>query len=142
MRGRSRGRLAAGLGTGAVLWSLALVAAAFLLPAYRGEACEGVPSATPVCSSSSQTLFAANGWWVVELLLLVALVTSLAFWALHVRCATGSGLAQRLAVLCIFALTVFSFLTGFSIGPIVFPVVLLLIASAALTPTPGAPRRR
>ena len=93
--------------------------------------------ATSFCTSSSATLFAVKGWWVVELLGGVALVTTLAFWALHRRCATESQTAATVATSCIVLLTAFSWLTGFSIGFFVFPVVLLLTASAVLVPTSG-----
>ena len=128
-----RGWLAFGLAASAVGWALALVAASFVAPAYQGSECG--PGGD--CTSSSATLFAVNGWWVVELLGGVALVTTLAFWALHRRCATESQTAATVATSCIVLLTAFSWLTGFSIGFFVFPVVLLLTASAVLVPTSG-----
>lgn len=132
-----RGRLAFGIGTGALAWSLGLLLAAFFLPAYEGERCDASPVAAPVCARlPSQTLFAANGWWVIELLLGVTAVAALALWALHVRCSSGSGVASTVAACCIVALAVFSVMTGLSIGLFVLPVALLLLASAALTPSP------
>jgi hypothetical protein len=137
MQVKARGWLAFGFGAGAVLWSLGLVLAALIVPAYSGESCEAGPGGAATCGAlPSETLVGANGWFVVELLLAVALVAALAFWALHVRCARGSEHALAAAVFCIVVLAVFSFLTGFSIGLFVFPVVLLLIVSAALTPSP------
>ena len=132
---RTRGWLAFGLGGVAVLWSLGLVLAAFVAPTYSGEGCQASPGGSTVCGSlPSQTLYAENGWWVVELLLAVAVVTALAFWALHVYCVTGKDSVMRAAGICIGALALFSLVTGFSIGLLVFPAVLLLIGSAALTP--------
>jgi hypothetical protein len=61
-------------------------------------------------------------------------VTALAFWALHVYCVTGRAMVMRAASICIGALALFSFVSGFSIGLFVFPAVLLLIVSAVLTP--------
>lgn len=87
-----------------------------------------------MCGGSSQTLFAVNGWWVVELLAAVALVTALAFYALHIVCARGSDTAARIATLCIVALGLFSLVTGFSIGLFVVPLVALLAGSAWLIP--------
>ena len=87
---------------------------------------------------SAETLFAVNGWLVVELLCGVVLVAAAAFWALHVRCSTGSESATPVAAFCIGGLGVFSVLSGFSIGLLVLPIVFLLVGSAALTPTPGA----
>lgn len=99
MDGRTRGWLAFGLGAGAVLWALGLVLAAFLVPAYAGERCQASPGSPPVCGSlPSESLFAVNGWWVVELLLGLVVVAAVAFWALHVYCATGARSAQRAAL--------------------------------------------
>jgi len=81
-------------------------------------------------------MFHENGWWVIELLAGVALIALLAFWALHVLCSKGSNRAAKLATGCVLALAAFAFVSGFSIGPFVFPVVVLLTASALLTPLP------
>jgi hypothetical protein len=136
-----RGWAAFGFGAGAVAWALALVVAAFTVPAYSGEGCEAVPGAVPTCGPlPSQTLFAVNGWWVVELLLAVALVAAIALWALHMRCSRRSTGATTAATCCIVGLAAFSIVTGFSIGLFVLPVVLLLTASAWLTPPSEAPR--
>ena len=138
MYGRTRGWLAFGLGAGAVLWALGLVLAAFVLPAYAGEGCQASPDGATVCGSlPSQTLFAANGWFVVEVLLGVVAVAALAFRALHLHCASGTRGAKFAAVFFIVVLAFFAFLGSASIGLFVFPLVLLLIASAALTPKPS-----
>ena len=109
-----------------------LVAASFVAPAYQGSQCG--PGGD--CTSSSATLFAVNGWSVVELLAGVALVAALAFWALHRRCATESQTAASVATSCIVVLYAFSMI-AFSIGLLVFPVVVLLTASAVLVPASG-----
>jgi hypothetical protein len=126
MDGRTRGWLAFGLGAGAMLWAIALVVAAFVVPTYSGEGCQSGPGDSTVCGSlPSQTLFAANGWWVVELLLGVVAVAALAFWA------------QSAAVFLIVLLAIFAIVGSASIGLFLFPLVLLLIASATLTPLSG-----
>jgi energy-converting hydrogenase Eha subunit B len=135
VNGRARGWLAFGVGAGAVLWTLALVLAAFIVPAYSGESCQGGSDGVVTCGSlPSETLFAVNGWWVVELLLAVVLVATLGFWGLHRRCASEGRHGGTLATLCIVALGLFSIVSGFSIGLFVLPAVLFLLASAALTP--------
>jgi hypothetical protein len=135
-----RGRLAFGLGAAAVTWALLLVAGAFALPAYQGGSCEMTPGGAPNCGpAASQTLVAVNGWWVVELLLGVALVAGITLVALHVRCSTGGTFPTVVATVAITALAVFSLATGFSIGIFVLPVALLLFASARLTPRGSAP---
>ena len=126
---RSRGRLAVGLGAAAVGWALLLVAAAFVVPAYGGETC-----GSGGCTSSGSTLFAENGWLVVELLGGVVLVAALAFYALHVVCSKGSELAGRLALGCILALAAVAFVSAASVGLFVIPVVLLLAVSTGYTP--------
>jgi hypothetical protein len=127
MDGRTRGWLAFGLGAGAMLWAIALVVAAFVVPTYSGDGCQSGPGDSTVCGSlPSQTLFAANGWWVVELLLGVVAVAALAFWA------------QSAAVFLIVLLAIFAIVGSASIGLFLFPLVLLLIASATLTPSSGA----
>jgi hypothetical protein len=127
--------MAFGLGAGGVAWAGALVIGALVLPAYSGESCRATPNGPPVCGPApSQTEFAVNGWWIVELLGAVALVAALAFFALHLVCARQSDAAATVATCCIVALAAFSFVTGLSIGPLVLPVVILLTASAWLVP--------
>jgi multisubunit Na+/H+ antiporter MnhG subunit len=133
-----RGWLAFGLGAGAVAWATALVVVAFTVPSYSGESCQVTPGGAPTCSSASQTLFAVNGWWVVELLVGVTLVAAIALWALHMRCSRPSTGATTAATCCIVGLFAFSVVSGFSIGLFVLPVVLLLTASARLTPAAAA----
>ena len=138
VNGGTRGRLAFGLGAGAVLWALGLVLAAFLVPAYAGEGCQASSDGGGVCAPlPSETLFAVNGWRVVELLLGVVALAAVAFWALHVYCATGARTAQRAAVGLIVLLGAFAIVGSLSIGFFVLPLVVLLIASAALTPEPS-----
>jgi hypothetical protein len=133
----SRGRVAFGLGAAAVGWALLLVASAFFVPTYSGEKCQSGGG----CTSTSSTLFAENGWWVVELLLAVTVVAAVAFYALHVVCSKESETAATIAVSCTVLLAVFSFLTGFSIGLLVLPIPLLLAASRSVMPrSPRAPR--
>jgi hypothetical protein len=129
-----RGRIAFSLGAAAVGWAFFLVSAAFWFPAYAGEDCEFNGG----CTSSSATLFSVNGWWVVELLAAVALVTALAFYALHAVCSRQSQSAALLATLCIVALAGFAVVTGFSIGLFVLPIALLLLASRRAMPSSGA----
>jgi hypothetical protein len=137
---RIRGWIAFGLGAGAVAWAGALVIGAFVLPAYSGESCQATPGAPPICTASSQTEFAVNGWSVVELLGGVAFVAAIAFFALHRVCAGQSDAAAKVATCCIVVLAAFSWVTGLSIGPLVLPVVILLTASAWLVPRAQALR--
>jgi len=121
-----------------VLWALGLLVAALLVPVYAGEECQASPGRATVCGSlPSQTLFAANGWRVVEVLAGVVAVAALTFWALHLRCASRTPGAKAAAFFLIALLALVAVAASASIGLFVFPLVLLLIASAALTPEPS-----
>jgi hypothetical protein len=127
--GSNRGRVAFGLGASAVGWSLLLVASAFFFPAYQGETC-----GAGGCASTSSTLFAENGWWVVALLAALAAVAVAGFYALHLVCSRGSKRAGAVATSCAVVVVLFAMVSAASIGLLVLPVALLLVASAMLTP--------
>jgi hypothetical protein len=127
--------MAFGLGAAAVGWALLLVASAFFFPAYSGETCG--PGG---CTSTSSTLFAENGWWVVALLGGIAVVAAVGFWALHVVCSRGHTSAASVAFWCTILLMFLAMVSAASIGLIVLPVVLFLAASMAFTPRSRAPR--
>jgi hypothetical protein len=133
---KNRGRVAFGLGAAAVGWALLLVASAFFVPTYSGETC-GIGG----CTSSSSTLFAEHGWWVVEVLGAVMVVAAVAFYALHVVCSKESETAALIAVGCTVLLGAFAIVSGFSIGLFVLPIPLLLAGSwSAIPRAPRAPR--
>ena len=125
-----RGRMAFGLAAAAVGWALLLIAAAFFFPAYQGESCSG----TGGCTSSTATDFAMNGWLAPGLLAGVAAVAAIGFYSLHVVCSRGSDLAAKAATWCAVVLGAFAIVSAASIGLLVLPVALLLLASAMLTP--------
>ena len=127
--GTNRGRVAFGLGASAVGWSLLLVASAFFFPAYSGETC-----GTGGCNSTSSTLFAENGWLPVVILVGIAAFAAVGFYALHVVCSRGSERAGTVATSCAVVVFAFAIVSAASIGLLVVPVALLLVASALLTP--------
>ena len=127
--GSNRGHVAFGLGAAAVGWALLLVASAFFFPAYSGETC-----GTGGCTSTSSTLFAENGWLPVGILVGIAAFAAVAFYALHVVCSQGSARAATIATSCAVVVMAFAILSAASIGLLVVPVALLLVASAMLTP--------
>jgi hypothetical protein len=133
-----RGRLAFALAAAATGWCLLLVVGAFVFPAYSGSECRTAPGGALECVSRTATDFEMNGWRVVAMFAAVALVSLLVLFALHWVCTTGSRVAATGAWVGIVALFGFSYLTGLSIGPTIVPVVLLLAASAVLTPKPTA----
>jgi hypothetical protein len=127
--GKNRRRLAFGLAAAAVGWAVVLVASAFFFPAYAGRTC-----GTGGCTSTSSTLFAQNGWSVVELLLGVVAVAAIGLDALHVVCARGSDRAAKAATWCVALLGALAVVSAASVGLLVLPVAILLLASAMLTP--------
>jgi hypothetical protein len=131
----NRGRVAFGLGASAVAWALLLVVSAFFFPAYSGETC-----GTGGCTSTSSTLFAENGWLPVGILVGIAAFAAVGFYALHVVCSRGSERAAAIATSCGVVVMLVAMVGAASIGLLVVPVALLLVASASLTPRPRGPR--
>jgi hypothetical protein len=127
--GSNRGRVAFGLGASAVGWALLLVASAFFFPAYSGETC-----GTGGCTLTSSTLFAENGWLPVGILVGIAAFAAVGFYALHVVCSRGSERAARIATSSAVVVFAVAIVSATSIGLLVVPVALLLVASAVLTP--------
>jgi hypothetical protein len=132
-----RGGFAFALALAATGWCFLLVVGAFVYPSYSGSACESKLGGPTHCVSQSATDFEMNGWRVVALYAAVAIVSLLVLLALHRVCMTGSGVATAAAWTGIGLLFGFSWLTGLSIGALVLPAVLLLIASAVVTPKPA-----
>lgn len=83
------------------------------------------------------TLTNDNGVRILAPLAVPAVLTVLAWIALHHQGAHHSRAARRAAWIAIGLLVLFSLLTGFSIGLFVLPTAVLLIAAAALTPLHG-----
>jgi hypothetical protein len=127
----TRGRLAFGLTVGSFVWGLALLVAAFVLPVYSGSAV----SSTGADVSTSATLVQVNGLWVIALVAVPAVLASVAWVGLQRKCSDGGGAGGYLAWGCVAALGAFSVIAAASIGPFVFPAVLMLATAARLTPT-------
>ncbi|MGI8903971.1 MAG: hypothetical protein ACR2IP_10015 [Solirubrobacteraceae bacterium] len=83
------------------------------------------------------TLTNDNGARILAPLAVPAVLTVMAWIALHHQSALHSRAARRAAWIAIGLLVLFSLLTGFSIGLFVLPTAALLIAAAALTPLHG-----
>ena len=128
----ARGWAAFGLASLAVVWSALFAASAFFFPAYSGERCTATPAGAAECTSTSATLVGVNGLGIVVWVVLPAAAALLDWLLLHRTCATGSRKASDLAWLLVVGLLVFSLVTGFSIGLLVFPTALLLGGSALL----------
>ena len=111
---------ALGLSLFAVAWSIALVGAVFVVPAYN----------------DGSTLAQENGAWVAIPAAVPAILTVAAFAGLHRRCAHGSRRGSALAWSAIIVLLAFSVVAMWSIGMFSFVAALALLAGAALTPKP------
>jgi hypothetical protein len=125
-----QGRHAFWVTVAALVWSAALVAAAFVLPVYGTSE----TSSAGTHSSASLTLVAVNGLGVL-IPAGVALLISVVVWvALHYECSHGGAIARYVAWALVMVLA-FGCLVGLaSIGLCVIPVALLLARAAALTP--------
>jgi hypothetical protein len=128
------GRAAFGLTAAAVLWSAALVVAAFTVPFYSGARVE--PDGTT--TRTSETLVGANGLYAAGLVAFVLLVAATVWWALHRTCTRPGSRARSLAWALTSLLLFFCLLTGFTIGPFVVPAALALVGACLLTPRPAA----
>ena len=134
-----RGWIAFGSTAAATLWGLGLVAGAFFLPLYAGSeqqgALPGQPQRAPV--ELSATLVEVNGLWILAPVTVPVLLALLVWAGLHRRCARGSRAGELAALGGLGALFVFAILTGFSIGPLFLPMLLLLLVAVVLT-EPGS----
>jgi hypothetical protein len=136
----TRGRWAFALTSASVLWALALVPAAFLVPVYATGSSSLVirPGGAHVIETQqgSATLVAVNGA-SLELLILVALpavLAAIAWIGLHQLCRRGRMSGRRVATLTIVVLAALTVVTGFSIGAEMLPALVLLVVGRALTP--------
>jgi hypothetical protein len=135
-----RGWIAFGSTVAATLWGLALVAGAFFLPLYAGSEQAGALPGQPQPSSleTTATLVEVNGIWVLAPVAAPALLALLVWAGLHRRCARGSRAGELVALAGLGVLFVFTILTGLSIGPLLLPMLLLLLVAVMLTERPPA----
>lgn len=124
-----RAPLAFWLAAAAFAWSLALIAAAFAVPVYRGT----IATSHGGLSSTSATLVALNGPLVLVPVCVPVVLTVLIWLALHRKCARQSRVASLAASAGIALLAAFNVVALFTIGVFVLPVTLLLAWSASLT---------
>ena len=118
VRAPRRGRWALALSLLAVAWGVALVAAAFVVPAY----------------SDGSTLAEENTAWIAIPVAVPALLAALAFLGLHRRCKHGSRHGTAGAWVAIALLLGFSVIALLSIGALTVIPALMLAVAARLTP--------
>lgn len=109
----------------AIAWSLALILAAFVAPAYHGER----SSSTGATIHTSATLVHVNGTWVLIPVAVPALLALVVLAALALRW-------RPVAVTAVIALAGFNVLAMFSIGVFVLPATVLLGWAVFKVPRP------
>jgi hypothetical protein len=122
------------------LWCVVLLIGAMTLPVYSGES---VSSGSPTGFESWRaTLVEVNGTGALAVVALPAIpvaVVAIALWLRHRAQRRGSG---AMAWTTVGVLGAFAFVTGFSIGMFVVPIVVLLtIACVAVNAPPRSPVR-
>jgi hypothetical protein len=129
------GRAAFWLTLGALGWSVAVVVAAMVVPAYSGS---GVTS-TGATFTTSATLVGENGAGVLAVVTLPAVATLLVWGALHRYCSRGSAWARPAAWALIGLIGLLCLVGVMTIGIFLLPVAVLLGCAAARTPRASAP---
>jgi hypothetical protein len=103
----------------AFVWSIGLLVAALLAPAY-----------------GSTTLVEENGSGVLLAVAVPAIISAAVWLALWRRCTRGGAVSGVVAWTCVLLLGVFCLIALASIGLFVVPVAVLLACAASVTP-PG-----
>jgi hypothetical protein len=132
-----RNRLGAQLTLVAAVWSLSLVVAAVALPVVNSTTTS--PQGTTFVT---ETLVAAQGWWVLIPVAVPLVITGVVALALRGRRRARPDGAQRsrwVAWAGVALLTAFALLSILSIGGFVLPVAILLACATGLSRGAAAP---
>lgn len=105
----------------ALLWSVAVLAAALLVPVY-----------------GSTTLVGENGTGILAVVAVPAGLTVLAWGAMWRKCSHGGRAAEYAAWTCVGLLAAFCLVSILTIGVFVAPAGLLLARAVSVTPSPSA----
>lgn len=125
-----RWRVSVRLSAAALVWSLGLVVAALVAPAYStASQSAGVDGVT----LGSATLVQENGAWVLILVGIPALVSAIVMLALRAR-RSGARWAAPLAWGAIGVLTAEALVGIMSIGLFLIPAIVLLVLAARRSP--------
>jgi len=114
------------LATSAVVWSIALIPAAFWLPVYSVESSSGA-------GTGSATLVGVNGMGPVAIFAALCVIAVIGWIGLHARCAYGSRAGIVVGWTCGGVVLAFSTI-AFSVGLMTLPIAVLLLAAAGFTP--------
>jgi|GEM_PF-6697213 len=120
----------------ALVWSIGLVLAAVLVPAYGGHTVSSGDGLT----ISKVTLVVDKGGWVLIPVALPALICVVVAFALRRRYRADGPASTMLAWAAIALLTALTAYLILSVGAYLVPVVILLAAAARLTPSPAQVR--
>ncbi|HEY3729156.1 MAG TPA: hypothetical protein VGL51_18410 [Solirubrobacteraceae bacterium] len=131
---RARWRLAVRLITAALVWSLGLVLAALLVPAYDGQ----TVTSSRGLSLTSATLVQVHGAKALILAAIPTVASIVVGVVVYRRRATGARWTEIAAWTTVAALGVVALLGILSIGAFMIPVVILLGLSVRLVPPPQA----
>jgi len=126
-----RWSLAVRLTAGALVWSVGLIVAALVIPAYGTE----TSSQTNGVTLTSSTLLQNKGAGALVLVTIPALVSLIVLIAIRSRRRRDGAWSGRVAWTAIGALTVESILGIATIGAFLLPVAILLALSVRLVPS-------
>jgi len=132
-----RRRLALRLTTAAWVWSVGLLLAALLLPAYDDQTVSNANGLT----LRTATFVQVNGNWVLIPIALPAVVSLVVAVAIRQKQLTGPRWADFLGWLMVALLAVLTVVSILTIGALMIPVVVLLALALRLAPDPDAERR-
>jgi hypothetical protein len=134
--GASRqGWWAFGLTSAAVLWGVALVVGALVIPTYSGGASSAASDGAVQGWNTTATLVQANGAGVLVPVSIPAVLALISWWILHRRCTRGG--SDTAAWVIVGLLGGFALLGALSIGMFILPAVVMLALGARLTPDAG-----
>ena len=129
------------LSSGAVIWSMALVAVAYLARVYSVESETGSCAPGGHCTSqtarTTATLVEMNGGSVLVVVGILAGIAALGWLGLHRYCARGTRVGLIVGWAAAIAITGFSVIS-FGMGILTLPMAIMMIVAAAMTPRPGA----
>ncbi|HET6849257.1 MAG TPA: hypothetical protein VFH74_10380 [Gaiellales bacterium] len=120
------------LASGAIVWSVVAIVAAFTIPAYSTESSSGSSAGSLTHSGGSATLVGMNGWLPVWYLGGLGALAVVCWLGLHRRCAVGSRAGTLAAWACALAALALSLISV--IGLFTLPMVVMMLAAIGMTP--------
>lgn len=131
---RGRWRLSAGLTGAALVWSVALVLGALLVPTAHGQSQSGVNGLTLMTVTAVQ----AHGAWILVPIALSAATSILVIAAISLRARGRPGPSALVAGGSVALLGVLALISIPTLGALLIPVVILLAVGLRLAPDAGS----